>query len=77
MSEVKVDECISENSREHSNNLNELQFTGNWFIDAGILGFVNLMEEVMGGIWRNCRKRLKITQKLYITGTSLSDTFVM
>ena len=22
-----------------------LEFTGNWFIDAGILGFVNLMEE--------------------------------
>lgn len=28
-----------------------LQFTGNWFIDAGILGFVNLMEEVYGEIW--------------------------
>ena len=27
---------------------NELRFTGNWFIDAGILGFVNLMEEVYG-----------------------------
>ncbi len=26
----------------------ELEFTGNWFIDAGILGFVNLMEEVYG-----------------------------
>lgn len=26
----------------------EIQFTGNWFIDAGILGFVNLMEEVYG-----------------------------
>jgi len=25
-----------------------LKFTGNWFIDAGILGFVNLMEEVYG-----------------------------
>ncbi|MCW1298083.1 MAG: hypothetical protein OH351_02220, partial [Candidatus Parvarchaeota archaeon] len=23
-----------------------MEFTGNWFIDAGILGFVNLMEEV-------------------------------
>jgi len=22
-----------------------LEFTGNWFIDAGILGFVNLMED--------------------------------
>ncbi len=26
----------------------ELRFTGNWFVDAGILGFVNLMEEVYG-----------------------------
>jgi CRISPR-associated protein Cst1 len=25
-----------------------LQFTGNWFIDVGILGFVNFMEEVYG-----------------------------
>jgi len=30
----------------------KLQFTGNWFIDAGILGFVNLMEEVYGDIWK-------------------------
>ncbi len=28
-----------------------LEFTGNWFIDAGILGFVNLMEEVYGDLW--------------------------
>jgi len=28
--------------------LTKLNFTGNWFIDAGILGFVNLMEEVYG-----------------------------
>ncbi|MEM3172234.1 MAG: hypothetical protein QXE82_01705 [Candidatus Nitrosotenuis sp.] len=26
----------------------KLQFTGNWLIDAGILGFVNLMEDVYG-----------------------------
>jgi len=26
----------------------QLEFTGNWFIDAGILGFVNLMEQVYG-----------------------------
>ncbi|NPA74607.1 MAG: hypothetical protein GXO25_00825, partial [Euryarchaeota archaeon] len=30
---------------------NTLEFTGNWFIDAGILGFVNLMEEVYGDLW--------------------------
>ena len=29
-----------------------LEFTGNWFIDAGILGFVNLMEEVYGDTWK-------------------------
>ena len=28
--------------------MSKLQFTGNWFIDLGILGFVNLMEEVYG-----------------------------
>jgi len=33
-------------SEEEQNHL--LQFTGNWFIDAGVLGFVNLMEEVYG-----------------------------
>ena len=26
----------------------ELKFTGNWFIDAGIIGFINLMEDVYG-----------------------------
>lgn len=31
----------------------ELKFTGNWFIDAGILGFVRLMEDVYGDIWEN------------------------
>ncbi len=33
-------------------NKSNLEFTGNWFIDAGILGFVNLMEEVYGEIWK-------------------------
>ena len=33
-------------------NNNKLEFTGNWFIDAGILGFVNLMEEVYGDAWQ-------------------------
>jgi len=33
-------------SESISNSSEDLQFTGNWFIDAGILGFVNLMEEV-------------------------------
>jgi len=30
----------------------ELKFTGNWFIDVGILGFVNLMEKIYGEVWK-------------------------
>jgi len=37
----------------------ELRFTGNWFIDAGILGFVNLMEEVYGWDLGELQKRIK------------------
>jgi len=37
---------IVEDVEEITTRLDSLQFTGNWFIDAGILGFVNLMEEV-------------------------------
>jgi hypothetical protein len=40
-----------------------LQFTGNWFIDAGILGFVNLMEEVYGWDLNGKRKNRKPTIK--------------
>lgn len=43
-----------------NNNLNvsELQFTGNWFIDAGIVGFVNLMEEVYGWDLEELRNKI-------------------
>lgn len=37
----------------------ELGFTGNWFIDAGILGFVNLMEEVYGWDLEELQKRIR------------------
>ncbi len=37
----------------------ELRFTGNWFIDAGILGFVNLMEEVYGWDLDELQRRIK------------------
>lgn len=37
----------------------ELRFTGNWFIDAGILGFVNLMEEVYGWDLEELQRRVK------------------
>ncbi len=37
----------------------ELRFTGNWFIDAGILGFVNLMGEVYGWDLEELQRRIK------------------
>ncbi|KUK16982.1 hypothetical protein [Thermococcus sibiricus] len=37
----------------------ELRFTGNWFIDAGILGFVNLMEEVYGWNLKELQRRIR------------------
>jgi CRISPR-associated protein Cst1 len=43
MNEVKI---IQQSNIKKEENV--LQFTGNWFIDAGILGFINLMEEVYG-----------------------------
>ena len=39
--------------------MQELRFTGNWFIDAGILGFVNLMEEVYGWDLEFLNEKLK------------------
>ncbi|QDA31026.1 hypothetical protein FH039_04630 [Thermococcus indicus] len=36
----------------------ELRFTGNWFVDAGILGFLNLMEEVYGWDLEELQKRI-------------------
>lgn len=39
-----------------------LEFTGNWFIDAGILGFVNLMEEVYGWDLDELNKKISNNQ---------------
>ncbi len=47
---------------------NTLQFTGNWFIDAGILGFVNLMEEVYGWDLEELRKRIRENKELIYYG---------
>ncbi|MEM4641431.1 MAG: hypothetical protein QXW65_02855 [Candidatus Pacearchaeota archaeon] len=47
-------------------NSGKLEFTGNWFIDAGILGFVNLMEEVYGWDLEELQKRIeKEPEKVY------------
>ncbi len=43
---------------------NELRFTGNWFIDAGILGFVNLMEEVYGWDLEKLQKKINENPEL-------------
>lgn len=58
MNEVKVEKYINDFSTNFSSDLDELQFTGNWFIDAGILGFVNLMEEVYGWDLKELRRRI-------------------
>jgi len=44
----------------------DFRFTGNWFIDAGILGFVNLMEEVYGWDLEELQRRIwKEPEKVY------------
>uniref|UniRef100_A0A7C4JS24 Uncharacterized protein n=1 Tax=Thermodesulfobacterium geofontis TaxID=1295609 RepID=A0A7C4JS24_9BACT len=58
MSKPKVEKHVNQKSGKSSNNPNQLQFTGNWFIDAGILGFVNLMEEVYGWDLEKLRERI-------------------
>jgi len=45
-----------------------LQFTGNWFIDAGILGFVNLMEEVYGWDLEELQERIKENEDIVYYG---------
>jgi len=48
--------------------INKLQFTGNWFIDAGILGFVNLMEEVYGWDLDTLQEKIKENGELVYYG---------
>lgn len=40
-----------------------LNFTGNWFIDVGILGFINLMEEVYGWNLEKLEEKLAKSQE--------------
>ena len=49
----------------------ELQFTGNWFIDAGILGFVNLMEEVYGWDFEELKRRIEENHEIVYYGNFL------
>ena len=52
------------NTNSGSGISHELRFTGNWFIDAGILGFVNLMEEVYGWDLDELQERIKENPEL-------------
>ncbi|WP_068549827.1 hypothetical protein [Thermosulfidibacter takaii] len=45
-----------------------LEFKGNWFIDLGILGFVNLMEEVYGWDLEKLKEKLSEEEKLIYYG---------
>jgi len=51
-----------------TNSKPSLQFTGNWFIDAGILGFVNLMEKIYGWDLNTLQKRIKENEELVYYG---------
>lgn len=53
---------------KNDTNVPELQFTGNWFIDTGILGFINLMEEVYGWNFEELKNRIKENPKLVYYG---------
>jgi len=46
----------------------ELEFTGNWFIDLGILGFVNLMEEVYGWDLERLNKEILSEKEIVFYG---------
>ena len=48
--------------------MSKLKFTGNWFIDAGILGFVNLMEKVYGWDLYTLQKKIEENEKLIYYG---------
>lgn len=59
---------ISEKERGGEGLLNDLKFSGNWFIDAGILGFVNLMEEVYGWNLGELQAKINENEKLVYYG---------
>lgn len=66
----EVENVSVQQIKEVSPTQQELHFTGNWFIDAGILGFVNLMEEVYGWELEELQKRIKYHPKEVYYGSS-------
>ncbi len=64
---IKIDENDN-NSKNIEKQSSELRFTGNWFIDAGILGFVNLMEEVYGWDLEELQEKIKENPELIYYG---------
>lgn len=58
--DMAENEVILEEKRTNNKYPNsELQFVGNWFVDVGILGFINLMEEVYGWNLEELQDKLK------------------
>ncbi len=46
----------------------KLNFTGNWFIDLGILGFVNLIEEVYGWDLKHLNEKILLEENIVFYG---------
>ena len=68
---ITLDEFFGDekkNANSEGNVAHELRFTGNWFIDAGILGFVNLMKEVYGWDLEELQRRIKENPELVYYG---------
>jgi CRISPR-associated protein Cst1 len=60
-----------EKGAQQTNKLQEvsaLQFTGSWFIDAGILGFINLLKKVYGWDLDQVRKNFKEQFEIVLYG---------
>ncbi len=64
---IKMDENDN-NPKNIEKQSSELRFTGNWFIDAGILEFVNLMEEVYGWDLEELQEKIKENPELIYYG---------
>ena len=67
--QVKTQEKTQSTSKEL------LEFTGNWFIDAGILGFVKLMEEVYDWDLKELQERIRKEPKKVYYGYFIFDIY--
>ncbi len=65
---IKEADVLLINKKGNEEAINNLIFTGNWFIDIGILGFVNLMEEVYGWNLEELDKKIEENEELVYYG---------